>query len=283
MTEYSKRIGYGPAPSTRSFQPAPAKPSVQVKTAVYAVTSSTECPDCKGNHALSGCKRFQQSRSEKRAETVRKTSACIRCLDVGHRGNECTRQQACGAGGCKKLHHPLLHDAPRIFPSNRSSNISNPNVPVSSHFAGATLIASAVLLPIVPVKLEANGRQIETFAFLDQGSEVTLLQSDIARQLKLDGPAITTEVHTVNGGAKQTLVKLPSITVSSQDNSTEFEIQGAFAIENLRIANKLKGIANLDKNWPHLKGIQFHASDQSKITILIGADQPAVIEILEYR
>ena len=284
MAEYSKRIGGGPPAPQRAPRATTAAPPMLAKPAVYAIATENECPVCKAKHSLANCKQFQQLKSEKRAEIVRKSSACLRCLNVGHRGNECTREKACGAGGCKKLHHPLLHDAPRLFPAKRSTSDSADNShEFSSHFTGATLAATVTLLPIVPITLKANGRRVETFAFLDQGSEVTLLKADVAKALRLDGPAFNTSVQTVNGSATQKLVKLPELTATSRDNSASFRLHGAYSIENLIIANKSRSVRNFEKSWSHLKGITFQSPDPGQIAILIGADQPAAIEILEYR
>ena len=139
------------------------------------------------------------------------------------------------------------------------------------------------MLPIVPVCLEANGRSIRTFAFLDQGSELTLVRADIAKDLLIDGPATTMTVDTINGRAQQEFRKLPPLTIASRDGRSRFELHEAYATDNLKIAAKVKAPQQLQDAWPHLKGIELGSPDPKRIGILVGADQPSTLEILEYR
>ena len=45
----------------------------------------------------------------KRWENAKKPRLCFCCLGEGHLGQYCTCTRVCGLGGCKELHHRLLH------------------------------------------------------------------------------------------------------------------------------------------------------------------------------
>ena len=45
----------------------------------------------------------------KRWENAKKLRLCFRCLGEVHLGQYCTHTRVCGLGGCKELHHRLLH------------------------------------------------------------------------------------------------------------------------------------------------------------------------------
>ena len=73
------------------------------------------------------------------------------------------------------LHHPNSK-SPQKTKAERS------NVMLANH-------KSDVLLQVVPVTLYGPGNQLDTYPLLDPGSTCSLVTSDIAGQLGLDGPS----------------------------------------------------------------------------------------------
>lgn len=74
-------------------------------------------------------------------------------------------------------HHTLLHNPnPNPQPLNVSSNH------FSSNFEALSLFR------IQPMVLFANGLSLTVFAFIDEGSTLTLLEADLAKQLGVSGP-----------------------------------------------------------------------------------------------
>jgi hypothetical protein len=49
--------------------------------------------------------------------------------------------------------------------------------------------AQEVLLKVCPVIIQGPKREIKAEALLDEGSTVTLIDEDLARELEVDGPA----------------------------------------------------------------------------------------------
>ena len=162
------------------------------------------------------------------------------CLSSGHQGEDCIITRKCGHEGCDRSHHRLLHGAPRIYPLKTA--VGAYAQPSNSHFAGAVSKrnTSGTLLPVVPVRLEFRGRAVNTFAFLDQGSELTRVSSNLAKELFLDGLVTSMIVETVNGRAQQEFRKLPSFTFASRDGRSKFELDDTYVIEFLQIAIKTK-------------------------------------------
>ena len=233
---------------------------------------------------------FKQSEPKKRTEVVKKAALCLRCLRAGHVGRDCNRDRKCGKDGCPKTHYPLMHEAPRLYPKKSTpparaapSEDSQQSREPADAFNGAIGKGNGqrVLLPIVPVALEANGCSVRTYAFLDQGSEVTLVRADIAKALYL--PALSLSVETVNGRAHQNLTKLPPVTIASRDGAVKIVMKDALAIDNLRLNLKTREAQVIKTQWHHLTGCEFHMPDPKEVTLLIGVDQPAAHEVLEYR
>ena len=141
MIEYTRRLGVPgsydrPAPLTGRQ----GKPSNQQGrhsgVGSFAVSVTVVCDVCRANHDLSACQRFKSMSLEKRCEVVRDKNLCLRCLAPGHRGSDCSVARKCGKEGCERLHHQLLHGAPRIFPSKLAAS-GGSNQATTSHFAGA--------------------------------------------------------------------------------------------------------------------------------------------------
>lgn len=155
---------------------------------IFAVTFE-ECPaGCHEPHRLENCQRFNNLTVDKRNELIKKRKLCFRCLKGGHRSVDCTQDKACPKEGCKYRHHVLLHGAPVIWKGNRASRNHNRASYVTSNFRGSTSShASYTYLPIVPILVCANGKEVRTYGLLDSGSRVTLIREDVSKSLKLKG------------------------------------------------------------------------------------------------
>jgi len=64
---------------------------------------------CSRLHGIWVCKEFMKLDVSKRWERAKKFELCFRCLGRDHLGLYCTRTTVCGLGGCKEVHHRLLH------------------------------------------------------------------------------------------------------------------------------------------------------------------------------
>ena len=81
-------------------------------------TAAAPCPCCKASHKLASCGKFKGLTVEKRSEIAKESRVCFRCLSSEHLSPACDRSVTCTVTGCKGLHHPMLHGAPRMFPKS---------------------------------------------------------------------------------------------------------------------------------------------------------------------
>jgi hypothetical protein len=147
----------------------------------FAAHDTSPCVLEDGDHPLSSRPKFTSMTADERAETVKEAKLCFRCLKGGHRSRECEVSKACGVQDCQKRHHHMLHLAKRVYPSSNGGPEQHSK---SSHDRQQT----QVLLQVVPVVLHGPAKDIETFAMLDLGSTCSLIHSDVAEQLGLEGP-----------------------------------------------------------------------------------------------
>jgi len=75
----------------------------------YAVMEG-QCAACGEKHSLDRCTKMKHLDMDKRREAVRVAKACNCCLKLGHYARDCPAKKRCGKDGCKRIHHPLLHD-----------------------------------------------------------------------------------------------------------------------------------------------------------------------------
>jgi len=75
----------------------------------YAMTEG-QCTACGEKHSLDKCAKFKTLDMNQRREAVRIAKACNCCLKLGHFVRDCQARRQCGKNGCKRDHHPLLHD-----------------------------------------------------------------------------------------------------------------------------------------------------------------------------
>lgn len=157
------------------------------------------CCACGGSCVeVEKCKRFLGLDLSERWSVLREYKLCRRCLK-NHRG-PCRTSKSCGVNGCSFKHHRLLHNPLAKLPTSTSDAKSlavalppkSPNQesnsqstlqqgqpkdgPISDHNCNTHRSScKSVLFRYVPVVLYGNGTQIYTYAFLDDGSSLTLL------------------------------------------------------------------------------------------------------------
>ena len=99
---------------------------------------------------------------------------------------------------CNKRHHAHLHDE-----SSQSAN--------STHCSTAGSAERPSLLQILPVTLSRDGNSVNTYAFLDNGSVVSMMLTETASALGivLDEKNQHTELHKgIHGTKSVTLTKV---------------------------------------------------------------------------
>ena len=204
-------------------------------SAIFATTNTSEsspvavCPACQGTHELFRCDTFRGLTVADRSSLVREHRLCFRCLKGGHLKTDCLFKGRCHV--CKDTHNSLLH-----------RGTTQPVV----HVVGATdqipMVGTAVkaretvLLGVVPVRISANGRTVETHALLDTGSQLTLVRHDIAEKLGASGPQQNLTFGTFHGRDPKVATRRVSMSISAMDNSSSFFVAAAYSVEQLNMS-----------------------------------------------
>ena len=218
-----------------------SKQGVKRERGLHATSEKkpVKCFICELPHRVSECPTFVDSPVAERTDIAKEKKLCYGCLRKGHMFKECNAKKACGKNGCEKKHHPLLHKPP------------------AASLSSVSPIDQDAILPIVRVQFRAsNGRIREGNVFLDSGAAATVIRTDFARALGLQGKKECFEVSVV-GGSQVTEIDSRRVKfwLSPLEGGEEFQIE----------ANEMQrtvcSVPPLDKTWlssfSHLSTIEF--------------------------
>jgi len=136
----------------------------------------------------------------------------------------------------------------------------------------STTSKAKIALQVVPIEiLSKEGRSVSTYALLDTGSEETFLSKSISEKLGIQIDNYDTLAVCTFLGEFAVRVGHVDVEVRAAGNleSRTVTIKNVKVVENLNItATKAKGLSR----WPHLKDIVIPEVDETKVTMLIGAN-----------
>ena len=171
------------------FRPTRAGPEGR-HFAMRGNIGSNGCPVCSGEHELVGCDVYLRLPLPQRWRTVRRNGLCFICLGTHHRSEVCTSEKTCGYKGCDKPHHRTLHCE------------TTPNhTDVQTNICGATNGPTGGCLGVIPVRIQGPKRSLIVYALLDTGSDITLIEEDVTRQLGLLGSTTQLSMPSVHGSS----------------------------------------------------------------------------------
>ena len=284
-----------------SIAPSPVVESALVKTNQFKEVDSKRksCPMCVQAHPLWKCLKFQNATEKQKWNTVWKSGCCINCLG-DHLVRHCQSPQRCKM--CQDKHHTLLHHREHNLEASTSANNKNsgsdngagvdnpvkvlPNcVQIENHVNQVNsndqlLVKSSssqvtqdsklnVRLKVVPVTVwsSCSDRCLNTYAFLDEGSNATLCTESLVKDLGLIGHKVEYSISTVCETKQQLGVKV-SLRFRGINELAIFEAPDVLAVPHLP---DLKGSipSNADTK---LHGLNFPDLGHKRVDILIGAD-----------
>ncbi|XP_045023214.1 uncharacterized protein LOC123467324 [Daphnia magna] len=246
-------------------------------------TKKLICLLCKQDHRLAQCPKFSTKSLEERAQFIKSSGCCIKCLSKGHMVKEY----------CEFRHHSLMHGAPRISWRNQESEKAPPQTEksplhkkeekklVATHFVDGAQITT--LLQVVPVTVEHNGNKFDTFALLDPGNEASLILQNLAVQLKIDGPTEIARLGTFHGVDPEIKTTRVTFNIFPRDQSRTFTVKNAYAVPKLEVTSRKINWPALKHQWKHLNDLDFPFIDSNKVSVLLGSDVMRVHDVLDVR
>ena len=144
--------------------------------------------------------------------------------------------------------------------------------------------ASAAGLALLPVKVKVPGldKIVETYAFLDHGSNTSFCSEGLIEELGINGRATTLSLTTME--SKNTSIKYSAVDLEVMDlkEETLVELPQVFTRPHLPVTVENAANQGDVDRWPHLAGIIISKID-ANVGLLIGNDAPKILHPKEVR
>lgn len=224
------------------------------------------CGEC--NHRAPNCARMSSMHVAERWEVINELKMCPCCLNR-HLPWPCKTVKVCGVNGCQLKHHPMLHSA------DDTPSTSGCTVDVGTH-------PPRTLLKYIPITLYGKVKSVETIAFIDEGSSSTLLESNLAEELGIDGAVDKLSLKWIDGSVKTVMSRVTALRISETGSTNRFMLRDVYTVENLDLPVQ-KVDASLWKA-DHLKGLTYPPYEKAKPRLLIGLSNahlvsPSVVRV----
>ncbi|XP_055590345.1 uncharacterized protein LOC129742470 [Uranotaenia lowii] len=265
--EENSSSGYEPADIERSTNAVEGTRSFQR-------SMNPTCFICKDpSHRVKDCCEFRKLSVENRWNKIKELGICRTCLGY-HGRRPCKSSKLCDKDNCYGKHHTLLH-LTTAAGGNQQGHIE---AVISHHRSG-----QSALFRMLPVTLYGNGKSIEVVAFIDDGSSMTLMDEDIAKQLDIKGELAPLCLRwTGNITRSEAESQRASLTISATSKSQKFPIH-VRTVSSLNLPKQTVCYAKLVQEYPHIKGLPIQDYNNATPRILIGNDNSHVGATLKIR
>lgn len=238
------------------------------------------------------CEKITKIPHKEKVELLRKNGLCFACLVKGHMSKECKKRLTCRS--CEKKHPTLFHmenftpGSPRPVAKQNSDTRNNSIARVSAAAQIAMVSSEAETgnritdykLAVVPVKLRAHkaSRVIETYAFLDPGSNATFVTEKLMEQLSLRGKKTETLLRMMGHEKPVKTHVMGGLEVCSLDGNSFIELPEVFSQDAIPVSEENIPTEDI-KGWPYLKDVHLRPI-KAEGSILIGANVLRAMEPL---
>ncbi|XP_055632447.1 uncharacterized protein LOC129772938 [Toxorhynchites rutilus septentrionalis] len=228
-------------------------------------SAGIECLICrKYGHRAKECRVFWAMSIDERWKTIQSKAICRTCL-FGHGRRSCRSTTRCGDDGCQYRHHPLLHSPSSVQAAQRKSQTEDHHVHQDQ--------LSKLLFRIVPVTLYGRTGSIDTFAFLDEGSSLTMIESSLADNLEVNGydkPLCLKWTSNVTREEKQS--RRVTFEISGIGKMKRYWLNDVGTIQSLDLPVQTLPINDMKLHYQHLQGIPIEGYRGAVPRLLIGID-----------
>ncbi|XP_017487335.1 PREDICTED: uncharacterized protein LOC108375702 [Rhagoletis zephyria] len=235
----------------------------------------TPCKLCSEAHHLSKCKRFLEMNHTSWWRLVREGKLCFNCLKSDHRSNRCTYKHKCSGRYCSRMVHEILH-------ADEATNTGTCEVQYETQRSQQQLIltnttrqpgSSKVLFKILSVTLYANEKEIRCYAFLDEGSSISLMNRSLADRLGLKGAKEKLMLQWLGNNTVTKLAFGVDIQISNPlPGSKKFSMKNVKVVDDLQLPKQTMDISELQCKYRYTKHLPIASFNSACPQLLIGLD-----------
>ena len=176
-------------------------------------------------------------------------------------------------------HHSLLHPPGVILCEVSETRNVNQSIPARTDLTinNATTENSKrsfVLLKVVPLSVVAdNGTIVTTYGLLDTAAVSSMIMSQLAEKLKLQGTTEKVSINTVTQKNHDCELANVSLLVRPADQDGPcFPVHHALTVESLNVSDQYCPDKLDLSEWSHLKDLEFPnvPVEENEVSVLIG-------------
>ncbi len=150
------------------------------------------CPHCDNKeHFLNACTEFKKLNTNQVVKWIKDGHRCWKC-GRSHKPEVCTLKRPCNT--CKEQHLTVLHEAAQ----QTQKSVLMVTAPTVKVYLDRPNRSPKVMLKVVKVLLHNQGRVLETYAVLDDGSERSIILPHAVQCLNLTAQPETLTLRTVH-------------------------------------------------------------------------------------
>ena len=270
------------------------KPAQEKKKPVKPNNAATQkpCTYCNGDtHSMEYCKKLIEQPIGDRLKFLRQQGVCFGCLKKAtHHSKECNRKLTCKT--CSQRHPTVLHQTRSQQPNARPGDeqqqqqASDQGAKNGAKICGLTGAGDQVTFPtIIPVVIHSkcSGTSVETYAYLDGGSDCTFCTETLFQQLNTRGKETTLQINTINDERVVKSHEIDDLEVSDMERKNFISLGRVYTSKSIPASVK-HIVTQEDINaWPYLQSrVELNRLPQEgHIGILIGNNIPQAFEPLE--
>ncbi|UYV73090.1 hypothetical protein LAZ67_10001791, partial [Cordylochernes scorpioides] len=231
--------------------------------------SPGKCAACnEAGHCIQNCHLFRSSDIDGRWRMVKEKKLCISCLRKGHGIKTRRQKKVCGAGGYERSHHSLLHSE-KERPAATSSTDTRTPAEISGLLNGSS---RSVILRVIMVQLYGkDGKSRKEYAIFDECSSVTMMDADLANQLRLRGRTDPLRLKWTDGRMQEDFTsRRVSCEVGPVEDRHRFSLNNVRTVQNLCLPAQPFRYDELCEKWNHLNTVKIPDMGNIKPRLLIG-------------
>lgn len=264
-----------------SQQPANDVDETETYPDVNSGHPSKMCIYCEEEaHQIASCQLFKNLTMDARWKVVRQRNLCRTCL-VPHRKWPCRSKKECGIRGCQSRHHQLLHGqyTPPTETVPAQASVPSPSREGHQNHHGGM---PYTLFRYVPVKLSGNGKSVDIFAFLDEGSSTTMLETEVAEQLGIEGPSASLWLSwTGKISIEEKDSKCICVSIAGQKSTKQYTIENVHTVDELNLPQQSFNYEELCTRYPRMKGLPLESYSAITPRMIIGLEHVRLLTALK--
>lgn len=247
---------------------------------------------------MNQCEKFRKLSVNERRKIARSARICFNCMNYNHSAKECKKEPACNA--CNAKHHKLLHNNEmktalvNVEPSKSDSRESSKeeeeaqSVKEESSQSDresdkegcfANFNVSNSILRMAKIKIVGPTKSITALALFDEGSQSTLIDAEVAKDLGLQG---TIDPVTYQWTGKVTKHYPDSMKVELDasgltDTAKIYKLRNVRTIRNLALPKQKIDILSIREFYKNIDTKPLEEIHNVQPVILIGSDNAGLI------